>query len=93
MRRPWGNDNRRRHKLAKAGSEGELRESGGGQRTGRGSRMRHPSLRGDPACARTRGVEAEMAPRGRASWQRAEVGVRAEVAGWSRGLGGDRACR
>ncbi|MEJ1272019.1 actin related protein 2/3 complex subunit 2 [Cricetulus griseus] len=31
-----------------------------------------------------------MAPRGRASWRRAEVGVRAEVAGWSRGLGGDR---
>lgn len=40
------------------------------------------------ACARE--VEAEMAPRGRASWRRAEVGVRAEVAGWSRGLGGDR---
>lgn len=38
----------------------------------------------------TREVEAEMAPRGRASRQRAEVGVRAEVAGWSRGLGGDR---
>lgn len=39
------------------------------------------------------GVGAEMAPRGRASGQRAEVGVRAEVAGCSRGLGGDRACR
>lgn len=40
------------------------------------------------ACPRE--VEAEMAPRGRASGRRAEVGVRAEVAGWSRGLGGDR---
>lgn len=40
--------------------------------------------------ARARGAEAEMAPRGRASGRRAEVGVRAEVAGWSRGLGGDR---
>lgn len=38
----------------------------------------------------TREVEAEMAPRGRACGRRAEVGVRAEVAGWSRGLGGDR---
>lgn len=42
------------------------------------------------AGAGTREVEAEMAPRGRASGRRAEVGVRAEVAGWSRGLGGDR---
>lgn len=45
--------------------------------------MRMRGLRPRPARlrARARGVGAEMAPRGRASGQRAEVGVRAEVAG------------
>lgn len=46
------------------------------------SRMRKQCLRHPLRLrARARGVEAEMAPRGRASGRRAEVGVRPEVAG------------
>lgn len=47
------------------------------------SRMRKRNLRPPRARlrARAREVGAEMAPRGRASGRRAEVGVRAEVAG------------
>ena len=82
MKQALGNDSPLGNKLAKAVSEGELWEGGGDRGTGWGSRMRHAT----PASAatlraRARGVEAEMAPRSRASGQRAEVGVRAEVAG------------
>lgn len=54
----------------------------GGQETGGGvaAPRAQPSGRPPPrACARAH--EAEMASRGRASGRRAEVGVRAEVAG------------
>lgn len=83
-------------KPTRAGSAGEVCGKGEGTTVwGGGLRMRQPSLRGVPACACTRGRSGNGAsgPRGRASGQRAEVGVRAEVAGRSRGLGGDRACR
>lgn len=70
-------------------------DSTGQRRRGGVSRMRTHALCWPPyqdalAGVCTREEEAEMAPRGRASRRRAEVGVRAEVAGWSRGLGGDR---
>lgn len=93
LRQALGDYNRLGDILPETGSERVCGKVEAGWRYDACAGAASVSLRRARLRARAQEIGAEMESRGRASGRRAEVGVRAEVAGWSRGLGGDRACR